>query len=195
MKKRLLLFVLFLLSSTCFATDTTFYENGKIMNIYKRHKFNKRYDENGTLRAYNKYDTFFFRGKMINYDSLGNISSTGRTIFGTRKQGRWKEYNNGKKHIVNYKYGVEKSKRRTPQGKKIKLILIYGLGSWGDNICDSSVEKYHVQYVAVAGCVVNQNIVIKTGIHNFFIYLQQRIRFGRDWENEMYTLCGEKNRF
>ncbi|MGZ4035189.1 MAG: hypothetical protein ACXVPU_00890 [Bacteroidia bacterium] len=196
MKKILLIQITLLLSTICFAADTAFYEKGKIKSIYKRGKYYESYYETGKMKEYNRSDSFFRKGKTITYDSLGNIESKGRTVFDVRKQGRWEEYENGKKHIVHYKYGIEKSTLRTPNGKRVKCILTYGKGApWNSYLCDSALEKYRVRYVAVAGCVVNNKILSKTAFHNFFIYVRKSVRFGIHWEDKMAAMCPDKKRF
>ena len=195
MKRLLLLSFILLLNTICFAADTAFYEKGKIKSIHQYGKYYKSYYENGKLQEYNRYDSFFFRGRTTTYDSLGNLESKGKTIFGMHRHERWKEYENGKKHIVHYKYGIEKSKLRTPKGKRVKCYLIYGLGAgWNNQTCDSALEKYRVRYIAVAGCVVNGNILTKTAFHNFFIYVRKSIRFGVDWEDQMDAICDPGNK-
>ena len=190
MKRILLILTVSLLSISCFAADTTFYEKGKIKCIYKTRRYYKNYYRNGKMEEFNRCSRFFRRGKIINYDSLGNIESGGRTIFYGVEQGRWKEYENGKKYIVHYKYGIDKNKLRTPKGKRVKSILTYGLGAgWKGGVCDSALEKYRVRYVAVAGCIVNTKILTKTAFHNIFIYIRKSIRFGIHWEDKMDAMC------
>lgn len=178
-------------SQLLFATDTTYYASGEVKTISSRNSFYKSYYQNGQLLSYKKEDTYLLKGRMRAYDSLGNLISKGKIVFSDIKQGRWVFYENGKKKMVKYKYGEEKSELRTPKGKRVKCLLTYGYFTSRGFSCDSAAEKYRVYDIPIAGCSVTSKLVFKADIHNFFVQSRLIIRFGKDWEEDRSGMCRE----
>jgi hypothetical protein len=196
MKSLLLLILCLLISQLVLATDTTYYESGEVKTISSRNSFYKSYYKNGQLASYKKEDSYLFNGRMRTYDSLGNIVSKGKIIFSDNKQGRWMFYENGKKKIVKYKYGEEKSVLKTPKGKRVRCLLTYGYFSSYGFSCDSAAEKYRVYDIPIAGCSVTSKLVFKADIHNFFVQSRMFLLHGKDWEEDRSGMCrGIRARF
>ncbi|MGZ4035188.1 MAG: hypothetical protein ACXVPU_00895 [Bacteroidia bacterium] len=195
MKRILLVQITLLLSTICFAADTTRYDTGEIQYISKRHCYFKEYYKNGILKEHTISDTFFRKGRKRQYDENGKLSAKGKFMFSYVEQGRWVYYSNGKKDsVVHYKYGLHKKELRTAKGRRIKCILTYGFAPSNYEPCDKALEKYRVRYVAVSGCTVTNNIIFRTGIHNSILYIRKSIRFGSKWEDKMDKDCGRQVR-
>jgi hypothetical protein len=196
MKKYLLISFFTLSFIGAFATDTLRYPTGEIQMVWQPWKFYKNYYRNGQLQRYTKQETIFRKGRLVEYDSLGNVTSKGKTKFNGHKCGRWIEYDeNRKKRIVHYKYGIEKSKRRAKDGKKVRYILVHGLGAWNVGLCDSAITKYHVNFIAIGGCMMPRASYPKASLHNFFVECCMIMRYRWNWEDKADTLCGDHKRF
>ena len=189
-RKLLTVLLCTLLTLKSFGADTTYYENGNILSITKYNKYRIEFYPNGIIKQKTKFDRFCRKGKEVQFDSLGNLTSKGKFIFRRVKHGKWKHFKNGKKiKIVKYKYGIEKSELYTETGKKIKCLLIYGLGSWGQGPCETAIHKFKVQYVAVAGCIVTNKILFRTRIHNFFVETGLILHHGFKWRDKIENVC------
>ncbi len=189
MKSFILLISYFFISHFVSAIDTIYYESGDVKAIYSRNSFYKSYYKNGQIATYKKEDTYLFKGRVRTYDSLGNLVSKGKIIFSDIKQGRWMFYENGKKKVVKYKYGEEKSTLRTPKGKRVKCLLTYGYFSSYGFSCDSAAEEYKMFDIPIAGCSVTSKLVFKADIHNFFVQCRMIPRYGIDWEEKRSAMC------
>jgi hypothetical protein len=191
MKKLLLIFVMFF-SISAAATDTLRYSDGKIEAVYKRYKYYRHYYHNGQIGFYHTDETWLRKGKTIRYDSLGNVTSQGKTKIYGNKHGKWSYYSNGHKDsTIRYKYGVPKKELRTSKGRRVRCILTYGYGAWGYRLCDTARDKYRIEYISVAGCVINTRIQVKSGFHNFFVNTAMCLRYGPAWRNKIDTACGD----
>jgi hypothetical protein len=190
MKKTLTILLLLLSTLNSIGADTTYYENGNVHVIFKRNQFRKEFYINGTIKQKTRYDKIWRKGKQINYDSLGQISSKGKIIFNSRKHGKWKLFEEGRVIKKNrYKYGVEKNDLYTETEKKVKCYLTYGYGAWGGP-CDSAENKFQVRYIPVAGCIVTNKLLFKTAIHNFIVGVGLSIRHGFKWHEKIDEICG-----
>ena len=69
--------------------DTSYYENGEIRSISKRRVFFHEYYKNGAKKMKVRYDRTWNKGKTVNFDSLGIITSKGKTKFKYRRHGKW----------------------------------------------------------------------------------------------------------
>lgn len=191
MTKYFLSLFLILITLNLFGADTLFYDNGNIRRVTKKYKSFKEYYLNGEIKQKVKYDKFWRKGNLKAYDSIGNITTKGKYYFMTTKHGCWKTYDNGSLVKKNkYKFGVPKSDLLTSKGKRIKVILTYGKPSFNRELCKQSVDKYHLKYVAVAGCIVSNHLIFKASIHNTLVRAGMIIRHGFKWKEKINKICG-----
>ena len=177
---------------TSLAADTTYYNNGNIKSIHDWSVKSVSYYPSGTLKEKEVYPNFFRKGREITYDSLGQVTSKGKTIFFGRKHGKWKTYQDGKlTHKVKYRYGIEKSELYTPKGKRIHCKLTYGLGG-GRGHCTEAENKYRVRRTPIAGCRVNSNIIFKSSVHNLFLSIRKSFKYGFGLYDKMRDMCQDK---
>lgn len=195
MKRAFLLFLSLLFGFKVFChIDTIRYETGEIQYINSRHHFVKEFYKNGQLKTYTKSETYLRKGKRRMYDENGKLTVKGKLGFSFTEQGRWVYYSNGKKDsVIHYKYGLKRSELRTPKGKRTKCLLTHGMLARNYQPCEEAIEKYKIQYVAVAGCVVTTQLLFKSNIHNTLLYIRKSLRFGIHWEDKMHSMCSERD--
>lgn len=169
-------------SEFSFAAGTDNYED---TIVFSKHGY-ERYDKSGTLVFQMKEDKWIGRGKIIEYDSLGNLTAKGKTVFDHLKHGKWKFYENGKYiRKQKYKYGLLRSSLKNDKGKKIRCYLVYGMPGWKLET-EESESKYGIREVRIAGCVVNGKILFKAKLHNFFVGSAMTFHYGFRWKTKAF---------
>lgn len=194
MKKIVTSFLIILTFHSLQGQDTVRYPSGNINWIkFDKYGFERiDYYENGKIKRIHKPENFFFCGTEINYDTLGRLESKGKIKYIYVKHGTWKYYKNGVfEKRIKYKYDLVKSKIKTKKGKGKVCFLTYGKVCM-ISPCEDATDKYRVEFIAVAGCHINENFVRKIKFHNFFINIIQTIKYGSSWKRKAFEYCDKK---
>lgn len=148
----------------------------------------KTYYKNGEIKSASKKEKLWRKGKVIKYDSLGNVTTKFKLKLG-KKHGKYKEYKNGKViKRIKYKYGRKANSFKTSSGKKVKIYLISGILP-GTRSCAAVVEKYQVVYFNASGCRITPLVAYKKGIHNFWVNFHLTFKYGVNWKSKVDTIC------
>ncbi|MBT3207521.1 MAG: hypothetical protein HN704_05340 [Bacteroidetes bacterium] len=188
-------FILILIISGHFliASDTTYYANGQIHTIVKKNKIEITYYQNGNLKMLYKPDQIIRKGKVINYDSLGFLTSKGKIILNQFDHGTWKFYEN--KKIIRkekYKWGLTEKEYTDNNGDRVLFILQYGLIAYREP-CKEAQKRFGIKYILVAGCVVNPKIKFKVRRYYFLNHYKLIRKHGDNWYSEMMQFCSDLN--
>lgn len=137
--------------------DTSKYANGS----YALHKGNTIYYYSQHNQLTHKTTRhFLLRNRQILYDTSGTEVAKGPVKYFCR-HGRWKLKDTNGKRIVHYRYGFTKAERFTPGGKRMRILLTYGItASRGVNKSSRTI------YVPAAGCVISHRLIFRIKTHN-----------------------------
>lgn len=192
MKPIVIFLYLLILTHVSEGADTTYYENGNIKSISERYQFRKEFYQNEVLKEEMNYSKWSSIVRNVTYDSLGQVTSKGKTIFHyQRKHGQWKYFENGKMiGKERYNFGLTKNQFKNDQEKKMTCLLTYGLPSRRLN-CDQARNEMRIIHVSAAGCVVSKEIRRRVHVHNSFVHLELLIRQGPRWRQKLDRICDE----
>jgi hypothetical protein len=175
---RFILFFLIVLPAFLSASPPDTIWSGKTM-IVKKKNWKYYYDHKNRLITKKRNETFFRKGFVTYYDTLGNMTSCGRLKLGQRS-GKWREFKYGEYISVRYKYGIDKKLLYTSEGKYMTLVLDYGFGAHTDRS-----EKYRAVLKPVAGCIVTNKVLFYCWLHNSIAELRLDMKYGKKWREEL----------
>lgn len=141
-----------------------------------------------TIELVRREETFFRKGKKEIYDTSQVLIAKGKALIGQR-HGKWKELDaENEWTIVRYKYGVRKSDLRTTSGNRTKLLLLVGKPIFFRK-CQEGSNSFKLHIQTVAGCRINNKIMLRVGWHNFFVKTSLVLKHGFDWEEKYREMC------
>ena len=81
---------------------------------------------------------------------------------------------------------------RTKEGKKKWCYLTYGKPL---KIIPkiNPEDSFQIAVCEVAGCYITSKQVLKIEVHNFFVSIRQKLKFGFGWENRFWEACQKSN--
>jgi len=190
----LLILVIQTAKSQSWGEDTLYYDNGNIKSIYIKNKFSKIFYKNGNLKEYVKFSSYWIKSLEITYDTLGQITSKGKFIFKHRSHGTYKYYeNNVLIEEEKFKYGVEVEDLKNKNGKIPHCYLGFGYVAFPlQGPCKEAHEKYNIRFITVANGATKSAIIKKVNRHNFWVNLIMNIKHGKNWREDIYTMCNNK---
>ncbi len=183
------------------------YETGKLNKKNIRKGYWDSYDSLGTIHTKKYYRKNRSKPyKIIRYNYQDSTYSEGRRNPYSGKTGKYKTYTLRHELIIieHYKYnklhgktrnlvertsehyyfGLTREELYNSKKQRYVFLFITGMPVFRDRKYEE--DLYACKSVRIAGCLVNNNILRKQSIHNFFVTIKQSVRFGSGWKKRYF---------